>query len=99
MLTLPEAKAELLRLLRAKSVMYGEFVLASGARSNYYIDCRLTTLDPKGAWLVGQVMHGLIVKQATEQKLTVNAIGGLTMGADPIALATAMHSVLPGQTL
>ena len=48
------AKARLLALLRRKSVFHGEFVLSSGAKSSYYIDCRLTTLDPEGAWLVGR---------------------------------------------
>lgn len=87
-----EARRELLHLLRAKSVFRGDFVLASGARSNYYIDCRLTTLDAKGAWLVGTVVYDLIRKEEERLKHRVASIGGLTMGADPIALATAMTS-------
>jgi orotate phosphoribosyltransferase len=94
MLTTPEAKANLLALLRKKSVFHGDFTLASGAKSNYYIDCRLTTLDPEGAWLVGQVMHGLIQAEAKARGIVVNAVGGLTMGADPIALAVGMLSYL-----
>lgn len=93
MLSLSAARAQLLSFLRAKSIFHGDFLLSSGARSSYYIDCRLTTLDPQGAWLVGQVMHGLIKAEASARKLQVNSIGGLTMGADPIALATAMFSV------
>src|SRR6266851_2311362 len=54
MLTFDQARTELADLLRRKSVFRGDFTLSSGARSNYYLDCRLTTLDPKGAWLVGQ---------------------------------------------
>ena len=50
MATDPNAKSELLTLLQHKSVFHGDFVLASGAKSSYYIDCRLTTLDPEGAW-------------------------------------------------
>ena len=94
MLTDLTAKANLLALLRKKSVFHGDFVLSSGARSTYYIDCRLTTLDPEGAWLVGQVMHSLIRQAAGERKLHINSVGGLTMGADPIALAVGMYSHL-----
>src|SRR6266576_2848065 len=92
MLTFTEAKAELLNLLRRKSVRYGTFLLSSGGQSNYYIDCRLTTLDSRGAWLVGQVMHWIITREAAEQGLRVDATGGLTMGADPVALAVGMYS-------
>jgi len=86
------ARRELLELLKKKSVFHGEFTLASGARSNYYFDCRLTTFDPKGAWLIGQLMHSLIRNEEAVRKLRVDAVGGLTMGADPVALAVAMFS-------
>jgi len=92
MLTVDQAKAELLELLKAKSVFHGEFTLASGAKSQFYVDCKLTTLDPKGASLVGQLMHALIRKEETARNARIDAIGGLTMGADPIALAVAMFS-------
>jgi orotate phosphoribosyltransferase len=97
-LTFAEAKAELRALLRRKSVFHGDFTLASGARSNYYIDCRLTTLDARGAWLVGQVMHHLIGEAAAAAGTKVDAVGGLTMGADPIALAVAMRSAWLGES-
>jgi orotate phosphoribosyltransferase len=87
-----DAKSKLLALLRERSVAHGDFTLASGAKSAYYIDCRLTTLDPQGAWLVGQVMHSLIQSEAAARSLKIDAVGGLTMGADPIALSTAMYS-------
>ena len=87
-------KQELLELLKAKSVFEGDFTLASGARSKFYFDCRLTTMDPRGAWLVGQLMHELIRSEQAAGDLRVDAIGGLTMGADPIALAVAMYSSL-----
>lgn len=92
MLTISKAKTKLLSLLREKSVCYGEFVLSSGSRSTYYVDCKLTTLDPEGAWLVGQVMHSLIQSEASAQGIRINGVGGLTMGADPIALAVGMYS-------
>lgn len=87
-----DARSRLLDLLRAKSVFHGDFILASGARSNYYIDCRLTTLDPEGAWLVGQVLHTLILRTAAELKVEPTGVGGLTMGADPMSVATGMFS-------
>ena len=91
-LKIDEAKAALLNLLQKKSVFHGDFTLSSGAKSNYYIDCRLTTFDPEGAWLVGQLMHSLIRKEQTSRKVNVAAVGGLTMGADPVALAVGMYS-------
>ena len=81
-----------MELLRKKSIFHGDFTLASGAKSKYYFDCRLTTLDPKGAWLVGQSVHAIIRKEEAARKLRIDAVGGLTMGADPVALATAMFS-------
>jgi len=86
------AKSELLALLRKKSVFYGDFLLSSGARSSFYFDCKLTTLDPDGAWLVGQVMHSMIQAEASARNVKVTAVGGLTMGADPLALAVGMYS-------
>lgn len=86
-------KAELLALLKRKSVFRGDFTLASGAKSSYYIDCRLTTFDPRGATLVGQLMHALIRKEAERRGVRIDAVGGLTMGADPVALATSMASL------
>ena len=71
MLTIEQAKAKLLSLLREKSVFHGDFVLSSGARSSYYVDCKLTTLDPEGAWLVGQVMHWLIESEAEKRGVRI----------------------------
>ena len=93
-LSIDQAKGELFALLQRKSVFHGEFKLSSGATSSYYIDCRLTTLDPQGAWLVGQVVHHLIRTEAAARNVRLKAVGGLTMGADPIALAVGMFSVL-----
>jgi orotate phosphoribosyltransferase len=85
-------KSELLRLLRSKSVSHGDFVLASGGHSKYYVDCKLTTLDSKGAWLVGQAMHNLIRSAEKSLNKRIVGVGGLTMGADPISLAVGMIS-------
>jgi orotate phosphoribosyltransferase len=85
-------RAELLAILRVKSVFHGDFTLSSGAKSKYYIDCRLTTLEAHGAWLIGQLMHALIRREEKARSLRIDAVGGLTLGADPVALATAMMS-------
>src|SRR5260221_8512050 len=82
------ARQELLRLLATKSFRLGEFKLSSGGTSDYYIDCRTTTLDARGAQLTGQVF----LEEIREQEWEPTAIGGLTMGADPIVVAVAMTS-------
>ncbi len=92
MLTFDQARTELSELLRSKSVFHGDFTLSSGAKSSYYLDCRLTTLDPRGAWLVGQTIHTLIRQEQTARNARIDAVGGLTMGADPIGLAVGMFS-------
>ena len=50
----------------------------------------MTTLDARGAWLIGQLVHALIRREEKSRKLRIDAVGGLTMGADPVALATGM---------
>src|SRR5260370_42230788 len=91
-----DAKAKLLTFLQAESIFHGDFTLSSGARSAYYVDCKLTTLHPEGAWLVAQVMHDLIQSEASAREAQIASIGGLTMGADPIALAVGMYSFWAG---
>jgi len=91
-LSTEQARADLKALLLKQSVFHGDFLLASGARSKYYFDCRLTTLDPQGAWLVGQLMHEVIRREERTRQISVDAVGGLTMGADPVALAVTMAS-------
>jgi orotate phosphoribosyltransferase len=81
-------RQELLRLLATKSFRLGDFRLSSGGRSDYYIDCRTTTLDARGAQLTGQVFFDEIQRRGWK----ADAIGGLTMGADPIVVAVAMTS-------
>ena len=75
-------------MLAHKSFCLGEFQLSSGSTSDYYIDCRVTTLDARGAQLVGEVFLAEIREQGWE----ADAIGGLTMGADPIVVAVAITS-------
>src|SRR5713226_7786852 len=82
------ARQDLLRLLAAKSFRLGQFKLSSGTASDYYIDCRTTTLAAKGARLTGQVFLDEIRAHGWKPK----AIGGLTMGADPIVVAVSVAS-------
>jgi len=82
------ARQELLRLLASKSFRLGQFRLSSGGTSDYYIDCRTTTLAAKGARLTGQVVLDEIRNRGWKPK----AIGGLTMGADPIVVAVSVVS-------
>jgi orotate phosphoribosyltransferase len=85
-------RARLLDILRKKSVFFGDFILSSGARSNFYFDCRLTTLDAEAAGLVGCEVWAIIEAEAAARGVAFGAVGGLTMGADPVALATGMAS-------
>jgi orotate phosphoribosyltransferase len=87
-----QTRSELLSFLREKSVFHGDFTLSSGAKSSFYVDCKLTTYHPKGAWLAGQVMHRIIRRQEATLGVKLDGIGGLTMGSDPIALAVGMVS-------
>jgi orotate phosphoribosyltransferase len=80
------ARQELLKLLAHKSFRLGEFKLSSGNTSDYYVDCRTTTLDARGAQLVGQVF----LDEMRGQGWHADAIGGLTLGADPIVVAVAV---------
>ncbi|MGA8647356.1 MAG: orotate phosphoribosyltransferase [Candidatus Sulfotelmatobacter sp.] len=82
------SRQDLLRLLASKSFRLGEFKLSSGGTSDYYIDCRTTTLDAKGSRLTGEVFLDEIRKREWKPQ----AIGGLTMGADPIVVAVSVVS-------
>ena len=85
---MPAPRQELLRLLAHKSFKLGDFKLSSGGTSDYYIDCRTTTLDARGSQLTGQVFLDEIRKRGWQPQ----AIGGLTMGADPIVVAVSVTS-------
>jgi orotate phosphoribosyltransferase len=82
------ARQKLLSTLAHKSFRLGEFKLSSGGTSDYYIDCRTTTLDAKGSKLTGEVFTDEIRRHGWKPR----AIGGLTMGADPIVVAVSVVS-------
>ena len=86
-------KQELFELIRTLSFQKGDFVLASGKRSNFYLDCRKTTLSARGAYLIGRLLYEEI------QSLHVDTVGGMSMGADPIVTAVSYRSAEMGQAL
>ncbi len=91
-----EKRRRLLHLLKEKSFRYRPeklFKLASGRESPYYVDCRPTTFSAEGLALIGEIFFAMV------QDLKVDAIGGLTLGADPIAHATALTSFLKGKPI
>jgi len=95
MTLMPNAREQLLSLLAEKSFRLGEFKLSSGGTSDYYIDCRLTTLDANGALLTGQA----VLAEIQRQGWGADAIGGMTMGADPIVVATSVISAQQGKPM
>ena len=82
-------------LLLERSVRLGDFTLSSGAKSSYYIDARQTTMTAEGQRLTGKIAYTLIEEAGWD----VSHVGGLTLGADPVAYAIAHHSTGRGRTL
>lgn len=82
-----DARARLARLIVAEAVFHGDFTLTSGKKASYYVDLRALSLDHRAAPLIGEVMLDLLGRVEGP----VHAVGGLTMGADPVASAI-MHS-------
>lgn len=82
-------------LLRERSLRRGDFVLSSGVRSSYYIDARITTMSGRGQLLIGRV--GLEALDAAGWEPA--SVGGLTLGADPVAYAIAHAAAAAGRTL
>lgn len=86
-------RQELLSLLRERALGFGDILLASGKRSNYYIDGRLVTLSGRGALVVG---HALWEELRGDN---IDAVGGPTLGADPIATAVALVAAQQGTAI
>ena len=85
----PDDLAALKEILKTKSIRFGTFTLASGQTSDVYVDCRLTTCHPQAMPLIGR----LFLQKLQERSWSPQAVGGLTMGADPIAFAIARESL------
>lgn len=88
-------RAELMKIIRELSYEEREVTLASGRKSNFYFDGKQTTLHARGGLLVGKAF----LKEVKELSDKVDAVGGLTLGADPIATATSIAAALEGQAL
>jgi orotate phosphoribosyltransferase len=86
-----DARTSLIDFISAEAVFHGDFTLTSGAKATYYVDMRRVSLDHRVAPLIGQVMLDLIADIPD-----VAAVGGLTMGADPIAAAILHQGVARG---
>ena len=81
------------QMLLERSMRFGEFVLSSGATSNYYIDVRKTSLHPEGLRLISRIFFEMLEKDQ------VTAVGGLTLGADPLVAGLMLHSAERGKPL
>jgi orotate phosphoribosyltransferase len=86
-------RARLLELLRSRSFQEREVTLSSGLKSNFYVDCKQVSLHAEGAQLIGELFHMMVDDIAPDAV----AVGGLTLGADPLATATSVHSFLAGR--
>jgi orotate phosphoribosyltransferase len=82
-----EEEKRLLRILKDLSYEEGDFLLASGKRSTFYIDCKETTLNPEGMYLAGHLMY-----QRVLQIPGVEAVGGVSIGGDPLVCSTVLVS-------
>ena len=91
----PEMRQRLQEIILRQSFKVGSFTLSSGKTSDYYVDCRTTTLDPEGADLTARLLFERI--QSLGKK--VDAVGGLTLGADPMTAALIVRSWLEGSPL
>jgi orotate phosphoribosyltransferase len=83
-------RAELVRLLAERSVQFGEFTLSSGRRADFYVDARLTTMSPEGL----RAIAATALPEIRASGWNPDAIGGLTMGADPVSYAIALASTM-----
>ena len=88
-----EMKRRLAKLLLEKSYREGEFTLSSGKKTTYYFDCRQSALYPEGAWLIGHLFADMI------KDIPATAVGGMTLGADPLVTATSIVAWQQGRSL
>jgi orotate phosphoribosyltransferase len=91
-ITVAECRGLLAETIKAKALRFGEFVLASGQTSSYYIDGRLVTLDPVGAYCLARCLLDMIPED-------VDAVGGMAIGADPITGAVVALAGEAGRPL
>jgi orotate phosphoribosyltransferase len=88
-----DEKQRLLEIIKQHALKLGNFTLASGATSNYYIDARIITTHPEGAYLIGKIIFTMLKEEG------IGAIGGPVMGAVPICSAVSLVSYLEGKPI
>ncbi len=93
----PDVRARLIEILLRRSVRFGQFTLASGATSPFYVDVRKTSLDAEGAATIGALVCDAYAGDLAEGR--IGAVGGLTLGADPIVVATLLEGRARGVEL
>ncbi|MBK6684789.1 MAG: orotate phosphoribosyltransferase [Deltaproteobacteria bacterium] len=93
------ARAELLADLTARAFERREVTLASGKKSDFYIDCKQVTLDGRGHVLIGRLFYEAVTLYEKRVGVKLDGVGGLTMGADPLASAVTMTASLLGRHL
>jgi orotate phosphoribosyltransferase len=89
----PDYRERLLEYTKEHAVLHGDFTLASGARAKFFFDMKMVTLSPEGAYLVGKVIFDML------KGIDVAAVGGLTLGADPIVTAVSVVSYMEGKPI
>ncbi len=93
-LDIMEMKIRLAKILYERSYKEGEFTLTSGRKSNFYFDGKQTALHPEGAFLIGHLFNNML-----KDNPFITAVGGLTLGADPLVTATSVISYQLGRPL
>lgn len=88
-----ERRDRFMELVKERGLLRGDFTLASGAKASYFLDLKMVTLCPEGAELTGRLVYELLMDAG------VDAVGGLTLGADPIVTAVAVISHLEGNPI
>lgn len=88
-----DLRKRFLEVVRERGLKRGEFTLASGEKSTYFFDLKMVTLHPEGAYLAGRLVLDIL------KGVDIDAVGGLTLGADPIVAAVAAVSHLEGRPI
>ena len=86
-----ELKVRLAQVLLEKSYIEGDFTLTSGRKSDYYFDCRQSSLNADGAFLIGTIFYSML------KDSDIRAVAGMTMGADPLVTATSLAAHADGR--
>lgn len=92
-----DLQRKLIGLVRKHSYREGDFTLASGKKSKFYVDLKATTLHPEGAFVIGEVAYEVLTTEAAKRGWKIQGVGGLTLGADPLATAISLAGRARGE--